>query len=78
MKAIFGDPLQLLAARRFADVSLELGPFSFEHPALLLEALLLARANDAEAPPPYDARGHHDETDERERESRAAAHATRP
>jgi hypothetical protein len=43
---------------------------------LLIEALLFAGARVAEAPPPYDARGHEDETDENEGDNRSAAHVT--
>src|ERR1035437_9290223 len=46
--------------------------------ALRLETLLFAGAGVAEAPPPYDARGHEDETDENEGDSGTTAHLTPP
>ena len=74
MEAFFGNALQPLSTGRRADIALEFRPLSLQRPTLLLEALLFARADHAEASPPYDARRHDDETNQREGDSRAAPH----
>jgi hypothetical protein len=72
LEALFHDGLESAAARRVPNRALELHLSSYERLAPALKVPEHARAREPMAPPPDDARGHQDETNEQQRNEPSA------